>query len=110
MKHRDLSNYSKKAIVYLDSTQGPEYDSNLANGSIFRINDTTDVTLNNPTNLRDGSYIRFEIATGITDTITFGSLFTIDGVAMTQVTNLNGLYVLEGRYSTVIDKLLMRIV
>ena len=110
MKNRDLANYSKRAIVDLDSTQGPEYDSDLDHGSIFRVSDTVDVTLNNPSNLRDGSYIRFEIATGVSNTITFGDVFTIDGAAIDPVTNLNGLYVIEGRYSTVIDKLLMRVV
>lgn len=110
MKYRDLYNAAKQAIVVLDSNNGPEYEIDMAWGSIFRISDTVDVTLNNPNNLRDGIYIRIEIATGITNTITFGSVFTIDGVAMDPVTNSNGLYIIEGRYSTAVNKLLMRVV
>ena len=110
MKYRDLINNTQKAIVDLPAATGPAYTPNLDHGSIFRIVDTVDVTLNNPTYLKDGLYIRIEIATGVTNTITFGSIYTIDGVAMSPVTNSSGLYILEGRYSDYLEKFLMRVV
>ena len=110
MKHRDLNNYPEKAIVDMDSGTGPEYTPNIMNGSIFRISDTVNVTMSNPKNLRDGGYIRFEIATGTSNTITFGDQYTIDGTALDPVTNSNGLYILEGRYSLELEKMLLRIV
>ena len=110
MKHRDLVNNSKRAIVDLDASTGPEYTPDMNQGSIFRIDDTVDVTINNPSNLRDGLYIRLEIVNGATDSITFGDAFTIDKAAIDPVTNANELYILEGRYSTLTNKLLMRAV
>ena len=110
MKNRDLVNFSERAIVYLDSSNGPSYEPNLNDGSIFRITDTVNVTLTNPKNLKDGIYIRLEIVTGTSNTITFGTQYTIYGVAKTPVTNSNGLYILEGRYSLVLEKLLLRVV
>ena len=110
MKYRDLTNNPTRAIVDLDSTTGPEYTPDLDHGSIFRIDDTVDVTVNNPSNLKDGWYVRFEIATGTTNTITFGDQYTIDGSAISPVTNANGLYILEGRYNHARGKLLLRTV
>lgn len=110
MKHRDLTNNPEQAIVDLDSSTGPEYTPNMDHGSIFRVDDTVNVTINDTVNLRDGQYIRLEIKTGAANTITFGTQYTIDGSVISPVTNSNGLYILEGRYSTVNEKLLMRIV
>ena len=110
MKHRDLTHHPSRAIVDLDSTTGPEYTPDLDHGSIFRIDDTVNVTLNNPSNLKDGWYVRFEIKTGTSNTITFGTKYTIDGVVISPVTNSNGLYILEGRYSDALEKLLLRVV
>lgn len=108
MKQRDLVNSAKRAIVDLDSSNGPEYTPNMNQGSIFRIEDSTDITLNNPSNLRDGLYIRLEIVTGTTDGIAFGSAYTIGGSPITSVVNSNGIYIIEGRYSTLTNTLLMR--
>lgn len=110
MKHRDLNNNPTRAIVDLDDDTGPEYTPDLRNGSIFRIVDTVDVTVENPDYLRDGLYIRLEIQTGVSNTITFGSKYTVDGVAIDPVTNSNGLYIIEGRYNSALDKLLMKVV
>jgi len=110
MKYRDLTNNPQRAIVDLDSTTGPEYTPDLDHGSIFRIDDTVNVTLANPSNLKDGWYVRFEIKTGVTNTITFGTQYTIDGVAISPVTNSNGLYILAGRYSEPLEKLLLKVV
>ena len=110
MKFRDLVNNAKWAIVDLDSSTGPIYAPDMNQGSIFRIDDTVDVTINNPANLRDGLYVRFEIVTGATNSITFGTAFTVDGAQLDPVTNTNGIYILEGRYSTLTNKLLMRAV
>lgn len=110
MKYRDLTNNPTRAIVDLDSSNGPEYTPDLDHGSIFRIDDVVNVTLNNPYNLKDGWYVRFEIVTGASNTITFGTKYTIDGSAISPVTNSNGLYILEGRYNHAQEKLLLRAV
>lgn len=109
MKYRDLTNNPIRAIVDLDSSNGPEYTPDLDHGSIFRVDDTVNVTLNNPVNLKDGWYVRFEIATGASNTITFGDKYLIDATTIGgTITNSNGLYVLEGRYSADEDKLLLK--
>ena len=110
MKYRDLVNHPQRAIVDMDNGTGPEYTPNMMNGSIFRIDDTVNVTMNNPENLKDGHYVRFEIKTGTSNTITFGSKYTLDGVVISPVTNSNGLYVLEGRYAEYLDIMLLRVV
>lgn len=110
MKHQDLVNFPEKAIVVMDASLGPSYEPNMMNGSIFRITETVNVTMVNPKNSKDGHYIRLEIATGTSNTITFGTKYTIDGLAIDPVTNSNGLYILEGRYSQVRDELLLRVV
>ena len=108
MKYRDLVNNPTRAIVDLDSTNGPVYTPDLDHGSIFRIDDTVNVTLSTPENLKDGWYVRFEIVTGASNTITFSSVYTINGTAISPVTNADGLYILEGRYSSSLSKLLLR--
>lgn len=108
MKNRDLVNYPERAIVDLDSSTGPVYTPSLDHGSIFRIDDTVDIQLQEPEHLKDGWYVRFEIATGVTNTITFDSVYTVNGAALGIVTNTAGLYLLEGRYSARTGKLLLR--
>lgn len=108
MKNRDLVNYPERAIVDLDSSTGPEYTPSLDHGSIFRIDDVVNVELNEPEHLKDGWYVRFEIVTGVSNTIQFDSVYTINGTSIGVVTNTDGLYIVEGRYSTQFEKLLLR--
>lgn len=108
MKHRDLSNNPERAIVDLDSSTGPIYTPDMDHGSIFRIDDTVNVELKEPANLKDGWYIRVEIATLPTNTVRFNGIYTIDGNAIGIITNTAGLYVVEGRYSAARGKLLLR--
>ncbi len=108
MKYRDLVHNPERAIVVMDSSKGPSYTPNMQNGSIFRITDTVNVTLVNPKHLKDGMYIRLEISTLPTNTITFGDEYSVNGVALDPVTNSTSLYILEGRNSTVLGKILLR--
>jgi hypothetical protein len=110
MKHRDLTHHPDRAIVDLDSSNGPEYTPDLDHGSIFRINDFTgqDITVNTPRNLKDGWYMRFEIVTGATETITLSADYTIDAVPIPPFTNTGVLYIVEGRYNASTGKLYLR--
>ena len=80
MQHRDSEHFSAKNLVKktltADGTETP--DLNTAN--VFRYSSASyNLAVGNPTNGRDGQYIRIEVLSAGAKTVNFGTAFHVNG-------------------------------
>jgi hypothetical protein len=101
MKHRDPSHFSKKNLIKktltANGTETP--DLNLAN--VFRYDASGyNLTVGNPTNARDGQYIRVEVVSANAKTVNWGTGYHVNGAVIADGTHTgNELVIYDGYYN-----------
>jgi hypothetical protein len=106
MKHRDIEHFPERNIQK-HTTAGAETftpDLNLAN--VFRVDGSAGaLAVANPTNGRDGQYIRIEIVSAAATVANFGTGYHVDGAVIADGTHTaNDLVIYEGYYNEDTDK------
>jgi hypothetical protein len=101
MKHRDPSHHPAKNLVKYTTAADGSYTPDLNLVNIFRITATAhNLTIADPTNVRDGQYIRLEVVSAAAKTVNFGTGYHVDGAVIADGTHTgDALVIYEGYYN-----------
>lgn len=101
MKQRNSEHFSAKNIVKKTLTAAGTHTPDLNAANVFRYDATAyALTLGNPTNVRDGQYIRLEVTSDAALAVNFGTAYHVNGAVIADGTHTaDALVIYHGYYN-----------